>query len=170
MMHFRGLHSSDGMHDSADDLADKIKNMNKTLQYCSDHVRHDLQRNLIRELEILCRRSPLALSYRKAFRDVAETVVESYKGRGQVHLALKRVHDQTSHETRDNNVWSFGRLSAVFKRNTEADKFLVDRMLAKRDLKDDSLKLTIWGDYVLEYLNKCEPENIEDLDIHFLEP
>lgn len=155
MLHFRGLHESNKTDDSADSIAEKLKNMNKTLQYCSDEVRYDLQRNLIQELEILCRRSPLSLAYRKAFREVAESVVESFHGRGQVHVALKRVADNHNHETRENNVWAMGRLKHVFKRNAEADKFLVDRMLARRD-DEEQLNLTIWGEYVLGYLDKQE--------------
>lgn len=155
MFHFRGLNEPKSPYDGAESLAEKIKNMNKTLQYCSEEVRYDLQRNLIQELEQLCRRSPLSLSYRKAFRDVAESVVESFHGRGQVHIALKRVANHKNHETRENNIWSLQRLKPVFQRNAEADKFMVDRMLARRD-DNERLGLTVWGEYVLNYLDKEE--------------
>lgn len=153
MMHFRELSGAVPVSDDADEIAQKIKDMNRTLQYCSDDVRYDLQRNLVRELEILCRRSPLSLAYRKVFRDIAGSVADSYTGRGQVHLALSRVAKQKCHETKDNNVWSFDRLTSVFKRNSEADSFLVDRMLARRS-DDGELSLTVWGEYVLEFMEK----------------
>ena len=141
-------------------LVERLREMNSTLNYCSDEVRHDLQRNLIQVVEELMRTNPNRMEYFKAVRDIAETTIQGYKGRGQVHVALRRISDQKDNNLSDEpNVFSLNNLRKTFARHSEADKFLVDRMLAKRN-EAGELKLSSWGTFVLNYMDKQERKTI----------
>ena len=55
---------------------------------------------------------------------------------------------------------SFGSLRKTFQRHAEADKFLVDRALAKRNDAGE-LKLSKWGEFVLSHLDKKQSRSLE---------
>lgn len=135
-------------------VSEKLRDFNTTLRFCSDEIRYDLQRNLVKTIEQMMRENPNGLRYFKAVRDIADSTVESYKGRGQVHVALRRIADlDNSALSQGSNVFSFGSLRKTFQRHAEADKFMVDRMLAKRNDAGE-LKLSKWGEFVLSHLDK----------------
>lgn len=153
--------------DTAEDIADRIKKMSSVLRYCADDVRYDLQRNLIREIEILCKRSPLSLSYRKAFRDVANVVIEDYDSPGRVHVALRRLADQAERAEQPKSGASLVRFNDFARRVLQiekAERFLVDRQLARRE-DCGALSLTIWGRYVLEHLDKRQARARDNANI-----
>jgi len=142
-------------------VIERLQDFNKTLRFCSDEVRYDLQRNLVKTIEQMIRENPNGVRYFKAVRDIADSTVESYKGRGQVHVALRRIADQdNSSGNKGSNVLSFGSLRKTFQRHAEADKFLVDRALAKRNDAGE-LKLSKWGEFVLSHLDKKQSRSLE---------
>lgn len=135
-------------------VMEQLQDFSRTLRFCSDDVRYDLQRNLIQTIEQIIRENPNGVGYFKAVREVADSVVDDYKGRGQVHVALRRIADKNSLQAdQASNVLSFGSLRKTFQRHAEADKFLLDRMLAKRNDAGE-LKLSPWGEFVLSHLDK----------------
>lgn len=141
---------------------ERLKDFSKTLRFCSDDVRYDLQRNLIQTLEQMLRENPNGTGRLKAVRDVADSVVDGYKGRGQVHVALRRIAEQRNVSSeKDSNVLSFGSLKKTFQNHANADKFLVDRMLATRN-DTGELELSSWGAFVLSHLDKRQEKALDN--------
>lgn len=136
-------------------IAARLRSLSATLAYCSDSVRYDIQRNLVRSVEELARTKPLSLVLFRSMEDVAETFISSYgEGRGKVHIGLRRIaQGQTSAGANGANVEDLSSLRSVFAQNAKADKFMLDRMLAARET-DGSLVLSEWGKFVLRYMDK----------------
>lgn len=142
-------------------IAEQIRKMSRVMAFCSDDVRHDLQRNLLQAVESLMRSNPVSLNLFASFREMAETVVGKYEDRGKLHIGLRQIFDKENHSNavaKHSNVWIFQSLKMRFNSHNPAEKFMIDRLLAKRT-EEGKLNLTAWGKFVLDYMNKKEREN-----------
>ncbi len=147
------MHTSIVEDDGDNNIVKNLRSLNRTLAFCSDSVRYDIQRNLILAVEELSRTRPLTLALLKSVHEVADTFADGYEGRGKVHVGLRRIADNEV-IPKGGNVKSLASLSRVFmENNANTDRYLVDRMLVSRG-DSGELSLTGWGTYVLGYLDR----------------
>lgn len=156
--------------DGDEDLSQKIKSMGRVMVYSSESVRYDLQRNLLQIVETMRRTSPANLYHWSAFREVADMVVGQAGSAETLREALSRAAGQNPADQplrKKTNILNFMAFKSLFNQRSGVDKFLTDRMLATRT-ESNELKLTAWGEYMLEHLKKPEGKHqysLQDAEI-----
>lgn len=153
-------------YDADKDVANTLRKLNRTLAFCADSVRYDLQRNMIEVIEDMVARKPVNALLFQSFREVAETMIEGFEGRGRVHVGLRRLAEAEKRGAvvqAPEKVTFLGSLSEIFTQNARTDKYLVDRMLARRN-SDGEVRLSRWGHFVLDYMDdlilRGQPANV----------
>lgn len=148
------MHDSDGFDAAWDEMAARLSEINNTLMSCPLAVRYDLQRHVVDVVEELANCQPLKPELLQSVREIAETMVDGYEGRGKVHIGLKRIADKEhAPKEEQGNLKMLGALSCVFEQNARTDNYLLERQLVRRD-SEGELSLTVWGNFVLDYLNE----------------
>lgn len=148
------MQDSDGFDEEWSQMAARLNEINKTLMFCPPEVRYDLQRNVVEVVEELANCQPLKPELLQSVYDIAETMVSGYEGRGKVHIGLRRIADrEQAPKEEEGNLKMLDALSYVFEQNVRTDNYLLERQLVRRD-SEGNLSLTIWGNFVLGYLNE----------------
>lgn len=147
------MNNTDAFDEAWGEMAARLSEINNTLMFCPPSVRYDLQRNVVEVVEELANCQPMNPEILQSVREIAETMVDGYEGRGKVHVGLRRIADKEHSPQEENgNLKILSALSCVFEQNARTDNYLLDRQLVRRD-SDGELSLTTWGSFVLDYMD-----------------
>lgn len=146
------MEKSNAIDESWDGVAAYLSELNTTMTNSPPSVRYDLQRILLETVENLMLHQPMDPKILEAIHEIAENMIGGYEEREKIYAGLQRIADDGQTLQNGN-----GALSEAFEQSTRTDSYLLDRLMVERG-PDGELSLTLWGDFVLDYLDAIDAE------------